>query len=213
MAELLRRIRKLKLGVALEYGPDMGSLVSQQHLDRVRAHVDDAVAKGARILIGGRHRPDIGPFFFEPTVLEGVTPAMKCYAEETFGPVVSVYRYSHEDDAVRLANDSAYGLNGCVWSRDIAHAQAVAARLHVGTVNVNEIFGVSYGSIDAPMGGFKDSGIGRRHGSEGLLRFTEAQTIATQRVLPLEPDLGIGYGTLARAYTQMLRVFKMIGRR
>jgi succinate-semialdehyde dehydrogenase/glutarate-semialdehyde dehydrogenase len=211
--ELLRRIRQMKVGVDLEYGPEMGSLVSQRQLDTVRAHVEDAVAKGAQVLTGGKHRPDIGPFFFEPTVLTGVTPEMKCHAEETFGPVVALYRCATVDEAVTLANASNYGLNACVWSKNRRHAQAVAARLRVGTVNVNEIFGVSYGSVDAPMGGMKDSGLGRRHGIEGLHRFTEAQTIATQRVIGLEPAINLSYATLARVYTRILRAFKAIGRR
>lgn len=114
--EFLRRVRAMKLGVELEYGPDMGSLVSQRQLDTVRAHVEDAVAKGARVLVGGRHRPDIGPFFYEPTVLAGVTADMTCFAEETFGPVVALYRCATVDEAVALANASNYGLNACVWS-------------------------------------------------------------------------------------------------
>ncbi|HEY4454078.1 MAG TPA: succinic semialdehyde dehydrogenase [Pseudonocardiaceae bacterium] len=211
--ELLDRVRRLTVGVSLEYGPDVGSLVSQAQLDRVRAHLDDALAKGAHVLVGGNHRPDIGPFCFEPTVLTGVTPEMACYDEETFGPVIALYRCRSEQEQIELANASRYGLNACVWSEDVKHGQHVASKLECGTVNVNEIFGVSYGSIDSPMGGMKDSGIGRRHGIEGLLRFTEAQTIATQRGIPLEPPGNLTYGQLAAGYTGALRVFKAIHRR
>jgi succinate-semialdehyde dehydrogenase/glutarate-semialdehyde dehydrogenase len=211
--EFLDGIRRMNLGVGLEYGPDMGSLVSQQQLDRVRAHLADAVEKGAHVLVGGKHRPDIGPYYFEPTVLTGVTPEMQCHDEETFGPVISLFRCQTEEEQVELANASRYGLNACVWSSDIAHGQQVAARLQAGTVNVNEIFGVSYGSIDAPMGGMKDSGVGRRHGIEGILRFTEAQTVATQRGMALEPPFNLSYGTLARGYTGVLRVMRAAHRR
>lgn len=211
--EFLGRIRMMRVGVDLRYGADMGSLVSQRQLDTVRSHVDDAVAKGARVLVGGRHRPDVGPFFFEPTVLVGVTEDMRCFAEETFGPVVSVYRCESVNEAVRLANASSYGLNACVWGGDRARAQAVATRLRCGTVNVNEIFGASYGSVDAPMGGMRNSGLGRRHGAGGLLRFTEAQTVATQRGMPLEPPLPLTYAFLARAYSNALRAFKAARRR
>ena len=213
LREFLGQIRRLRLGAELAYGPDMGSLVSQAQLDRVRSHVDDAVAKGARVLVGGRPRPDIGPFFYEPTVLADVTADMACFAEETFGPVVSVYRCSSVDEAVTLANASNLGLNACVWGRDRARAQAVAARLKTGTVNVNEVFGASYGSVDAPMGGMRDSGLGRRHGVEGILRFTEAQTVATQRGMALEPPIKLNYAVLARAYTAALRFMRMVHRR
>jgi succinate-semialdehyde dehydrogenase / glutarate-semialdehyde dehydrogenase len=116
------------------------------------------------------------------------------------------------DEAVRLANESSYGLSAGVWGSR-ARAQAVARRLRAGTVNVNEIFGVSHGSVDSPMGGMKQSGVGRRHGVEGLLRFTEAQTIATQRGMQLEPPVDVGYDALARAYTTACRLFKTVGRR
>ncbi|WP_378247283.1 succinic semialdehyde dehydrogenase [Amycolatopsis speibonae] len=210
--ELLVRIHRMNLGVGLEYGPDMGSLISQRQLNTVQSHVDDAVTKGATVLAGGRHRPDIGPFYFEPTVLTGVTPDMTCFATETFGPVISLYRVHSTDEAVRLANETTYGLSAGVWGSR-RRAQAVARRLRAGTVNVNEIFGVSHGSVDAPMGGMKQSGVGRRHGVEGLLRFTEAQTIATQRGMQLEPPVEVGYDVLARAYTATCRLFKIVGRR
>jgi succinate-semialdehyde dehydrogenase / glutarate-semialdehyde dehydrogenase len=211
--ELLAGIRRMRLGVGLEYGADMGSLVSQTQLDTVTEHVADAVAKGATVLTGGRPRPDIGPFCFEPTVLTGVTPDMKCHAEETFGPVVALHRCDSEEELIERANASDYGLNACVWSGSAAHGRAVASELRTGTVNVNEIFGVSYGSIDAPMGGMKDSGVGRRHGIEGLLRFTEARTVATQRFVALEPPMNLGYETLARAYTTAMRAFRKMHRR
>ena len=213
MAEFSARIRSMKIGADLSYTADMGSLVSQRQFDTVRSHLDDAIAKGAKVVIGGKSRPEIGPFVLEPTVLSGVTEKMTCFAEETFGPVVSVYRCESVDEAVRLANASSYGLNACVWGGDRQRAQRVAARLHCGTVNVNEIFGVSYGSVDSPMGGMKNSGIGRRHGVEGLLRFTEAKTIATQRGMQLEPPFNLGYDTLAKAYSSALRAFKFVHRR
>jgi succinate-semialdehyde dehydrogenase/glutarate-semialdehyde dehydrogenase len=211
--EFLDGIRRMNLGVGLEYGPDMGSLVSHRQLERVRAHVEDAVAKGAHILVGGGHRPDIGPYYFEPTVLTGVTAQMLCHDEETFGPVICLYRCQTEDEQVAMANASRYGLNACVWSGDVLHGQRVAQRLQVGTVNVNEIFGVSYGSIDAPMGGMKDSGVGRRHGVEGILRFTEAQTVATQRGMALEPPFNLDHNSLARGYTGLLRILRTVHRR
>ena len=105
------RTEAMTLGATLDWGVDMGSLISQDQLDTVTRHVEDAVAKGARVLTGGKARPDLGPYFFEPTILEGVSPDMTCFGEETFGPVISLYRFHDEADAVARANDGEYGLN------------------------------------------------------------------------------------------------------
>ena len=118
----------------------MGSLISAAQLERVSAHVDDAVAKGATVLAGGRARPDLGPYFYEPTVLAGVTEEMALCREETFGPVVSVRAVRDVDEAVALANDSDFGLNASVWSRDVDGARRVAARIRTGTVSINETY-------------------------------------------------------------------------
>jgi succinate-semialdehyde dehydrogenase/glutarate-semialdehyde dehydrogenase len=190
----------------------MGSLTSTEQLDTVTRHVEDAVAKGATVLAGGRARPDLGPLFFEPTVLTDVTPEMALFAEETFGPVVSVYRFSDLDDAVARANDTEYGLNASVWSRSTARGHEVAARLRSGTVNVNEAYAAAWGSIDAPMGGMGVSGMGRRHGVGGLTKYTEVQTIARQRLMNLAPPLeAMGDAGFAEMMTAALRVLKKVG--
>ena len=176
------RVRHLRLGPAMDFSCDLGSLISQAQLDRVQAHVDDAVAHGARVLVGGRARPDLGPYFFEPTVLEGVPVEAQCYAVETFGPVVSVFRVGSDGEAVTLANGTEYGLNGSVWTKDVRRGVRLARQVQAGTVVVNEAYTASWGSVAAPMGGRKQSGLGRRHGAEGLLRYTEVQTIAAQRI-------------------------------
>ena len=111
------RTEAMTLGATLDWGNDMGSLISQPQLETVMAHVDDAVAKGARVLTGGRHRPDLAPYFYEPTILEGVTPDMACFGNETFGPVIAVYRFHDEADAIARANEGEYGLNGSIYSR------------------------------------------------------------------------------------------------
>jgi succinate-semialdehyde dehydrogenase / glutarate-semialdehyde dehydrogenase len=185
------RTKGMKLGSALAFGADMGSLVSRQQLETVGRHVEEAVAKGAKVLAGGRARPDIGPLFHEPTILEGVESPMAVCSEETFGPLVSVYRFSDVDEAVELANATPYGLNSSVWGGNGRSAREVAARLRTGTVNVNEGYAAAYGSVQAPMGGMGDSGLGRRHGSEGILKYTEPQTVAHQRLLPMAPSFGM----------------------
>ncbi|OKI09972.1 succinic semialdehyde dehydrogenase [Streptomyces sp. CB02923] len=202
------RTKAMRLGNALAYGADMGSLVGERQLETVTRHVDEAVAKGATLVAGGRPRPDIGPLFYEPTILDGVEPPMAVCEEETFGPVVSVYRFSDEDDAVARANATPYGLNSSVWTKDGRRGRAVAARLRTGTVNVNEAYAAGYGSVQSPMGGMGDSGLGRRHGSEGILKYTEAQTVAHQRLLPLAPSFGMDDEKYAEFMNRSLRAMK-----
>lgn len=190
------RVRDLRLGAGLDYTADVGSLASASQLATVTSHVEDAVARGAKVLAGGRPRPDVGPLFFEPTLLTDVPPAAACHAEETFGPVVSIYRVAGDDEAVRLINDTRYGLNGAVWTRDIRRGAWLARQLRTGTASVNESYTATWGSIGAPMGGRGQSGIGRRHGAEGLYRFTEVQNVAVQR----GPGLGVLYGLGPRRF-------------
>jgi succinate-semialdehyde dehydrogenase / glutarate-semialdehyde dehydrogenase len=206
------RTEAMTLGATLDWGNDMGSLISQDQLDTVTAHVDDAVAKGARVLTGGRARPDLGPFFYEPTILEGVTPEMACFGHETFGPVISLYRFHDEADAVARANAGEYGLNASIYSQDGRRARAIAREITCGTVNINEAFGATFASIDAPMGGMRESGMGRRQGSEGILRYTESQSVATQRVVRFAPMLGMSDETYAKVMTANLRLMKKLGR-
>lgn len=205
----VERVRALRLGPGFDPALDMGSLISARQLETVRRHVEDALAKGARLLAGGSARPDLGPFFFEPTVLAGVTPEMELYAQETFGPVVALYRFRDEEELVRRVNENDYGLNASIWTRDVRRGRSLARRIHAGTVNLNEAYGAAWGSVDAPMGGFKDSGLGRRHGAEGILRFTEAQTIAAQRILPLGPPPGADAAPFAR---RMIRALRLVSR-
>ncbi|MQS34306.1 succinic semialdehyde dehydrogenase [Streptomyces katsurahamanus] len=207
------RTRAMRLGGSLAYGADMGSMAGERQLETVTRHVDEAVAKGATVVAGGVARPDIGPLFYEPTILEGVEPPMVVCTEETFGPVVSLYRCTDEDEVVERANATEYGLNASVWSRDGKRAHAIAARLRAGTVNINEAYAAAYGSVGSPMGGMKDSGLGRRHGSEGILKYTESQTVAQQRLVPLAPAFGMDDEKYAAFMSRSLRAMKAIGLR
>jgi succinate-semialdehyde dehydrogenase/glutarate-semialdehyde dehydrogenase len=201
------RVKNMKLAAGLTWDAEMGSLVSQDQLDVVTRHVDDAVAKGARVLAGGKPRPDLGPLFYEPTVLEGVTDEMELARDETFGPVVAVARVRDADEAVERANDTCYGLNASVWSSAKRGAE-IATRIQAGTVNVNEAYAAAWASHDAPMGGMKDSGVGRRHGREGILKYTESQTVAVQRVLPIGPLPGLPVERYAKVMTAGLKALK-----
>jgi succinate-semialdehyde dehydrogenase/glutarate-semialdehyde dehydrogenase len=206
------RTEAMTLGSSLDWGNDMGSLISQDQLDTVVAHVEDAVAKGARVVTGGKARPDLGPYFYEPTILEGVTPDMTCFGRETFGPVIALYRFHDEADAVARANAGEYGLNASIYSQDGARARELASQIRCGTVNINEAFGATFGSIDSPMGGMRESGMGRRQGSEGILRYTESQSVATQRLIRFAPMLGMSDEAYAKVMTANLRLMKKLGR-
>ncbi|MDQ1036658.1 succinate-semialdehyde dehydrogenase/glutarate-semialdehyde dehydrogenase [Streptomyces sp. V3I8] len=210
LARFAARTRAMRLGTSLAYGADMGSLVGERQLETVTRHVEEAVAKGATVVAGGVARPDVGPYFFEPTILDGVEAPMAVCGEETFGPVVSVYRFTDEDEVIEAANATAYGLNSSVWTKDGRRGAEVAARLRTGTVNINEGYGPAYGSVQSPMGGMKDSGLGRRHGSEGILKYTEAQTVARQRLLPMAPSLGMTDEKYAAFMTRSLRLMKTL---
>ncbi len=206
------RTQAMSLGATLGWESDMGTLISADQLETVTAHVDDAVAKGARVLAGGKARPDLAPYFYEPTVLEGVSPDMTCFGHETFGPVVSLYRFHDEADAIARANDGEYGLNGSIYSQDGDRARSMARQIKCGTVNINEAFAATFASVDSPMGGMRESGMGRRQGAEGILRYTETQSVGTQRLLRFAPMLGMSDETYAKVMTLNLRLMKKLGR-
>ena len=135
---------------------------------------------------------------------------MSVCTEETFGPVVSIYRFKTDDEAIEHANSTPYGLNSSVWTKDGRRGREVASRVRAGTVNVNEGYAAAYGSVQSPMGGMKDSGLGRRHGSDGILKYTEAQTVAQQRLLPMAPSLGMDDEKYAAFMSTSLKVMKAL---
>jgi succinate-semialdehyde dehydrogenase/glutarate-semialdehyde dehydrogenase len=205
---LAQRIGEMQMNTDLTWKADMGSLISQSQLDTVRAHIEDAVAKGATIVAGGNARPDIGPYFHEPTLLGEVAEGMTCFRDETFGPVVAISRFTDEDEAISRANDTRYGLNASVWTKDAARGRKIAARLRSGTVSVNEGYAATWGSTDSPMGGMGDSGLGRRHGAEGIKKYTESQSVAVQRFMPIAPVKPMTPKVWAKVMTLGLRILK-----
>ncbi|MET4591744.1 succinic semialdehyde dehydrogenase [Arthrobacter sp. 754] len=212
LAAFTAETRGVRLGAGPDWDVGMGSLISTKQLETVNAHVQDAVAKGARLVTGGRARPDLGPLFYEPTILTGVTDEMLLAREETFGPVVAVYAVKDDAEAVALANDSEYGLNASVWSA--RHGVSMARRLLAGTVNVNDGYAATWASHDAPIGGMKESGTGRRHGREGMLKYTEAQTVSLQRLLPVGPPPGMKnekYARIMKAAVKVMSRFPLSG--
>ncbi|MDF0530603.1 succinic semialdehyde dehydrogenase [Tsukamurella sp. 8F] len=206
------RVARLPVGPGYDFANEMGSLASQAQIDTVAAHVDDAVAKGATVVAGGKARPDLGPFFYEPTVLADVTDDMTCYATETFGPLVSIYPVDSVDEAVERANDTEYGLNASVFAGSAKQAQAIAERVDAGTVNINEGYAAAWGSTAAPMGGMGISGVGRRHGAEGILKYMEAKTIARQRVIGLGGVKYVPRNLFLNLVPEIVKNLKYIGR-
>jgi succinate-semialdehyde dehydrogenase/glutarate-semialdehyde dehydrogenase len=203
--------RSMRLSPNLTYDADMGSLVSAAQLEQVSRHVEDARSKGAQVLAGGRARPEIGPYFYEPTILTGVTAAMACHDDETFGPLVSVYRVGSDEEAILLANDSDFGLNASVWTRDVARGRRIASSIKAGTVNINDGYTAAWGSVGAPMGGMKSSGLARRHGVEGITKYTEAQNVTAQHFVGFAAPFGLSDQRWAKTLTVALGAMKRLG--
>jgi acyl-CoA reductase-like NAD-dependent aldehyde dehydrogenase len=210
LKRFVERTRALRLGAALDYSMEVGSLTTEAQLSTVEEHVRDAVEKGATVAAGGRRRPDLGPLFYEPTILLGVREGMRAFAEETFGPVVSVYPFATEAEAVERANATPYGLSASLWTRDTTRGFRLAGQIRSGSVNVNEAYAATWGSVDSPIGGMKESGISARHGAEGILKFTKSQTVATQRLLPVAPPMGMAPATYARLMSRLLKLLRWI---
>jgi succinate-semialdehyde dehydrogenase/glutarate-semialdehyde dehydrogenase len=165
------------------------------------------------VLAGGRPRPDLGPWFFEPTVLTGVTPEMSVYAEETFGAIASLYLVGSDEEAVLAANASDYGLNAAVLTRSTRRGQRLADGLQAGSVNINEGYRGAFSAVSAPMGGVKQSGLGRRNGPEGLLRFVDPVTISASTGLLQLPRTASEYETQAPMLLVLARTLKALRRR
>ncbi len=174
------RARALRQGVPGDFGSvDVGSFINPPQIDVVEGHVKDAVAKGARVIAGGSRAGGPGAFF-EPTVLADVDHTMECMREETFGPTLPIMKVSSAEEAIRLANDSPYGLQASLFTKDLEKGQQVARQIEAGAVVINDC-NANYIALEAPMGGWKSSGLGIRHGAEGIRKYTHRQTIMVTR--------------------------------
>lgn len=207
---LVKRIQSLRLGPGYDYAIDVGAITTAGQLEKIKSHVEDALGKGATLLAGGKERPDLGPQFYEPTLLADVTGEMLVYKEETFGPVASVYKFKSIEEVVQLANDSIYGLNASLWTRNLTRGRAMAGWIRTGTVNINDTYAPSWGSADTPMGGMKQSGLGRRHGPEGLLKYTDAQSVVVQHVHGIHPPAGTSTALYVRVLTAFLKLLRWL---
>jgi acyl-CoA reductase-like NAD-dependent aldehyde dehydrogenase len=203
------KVRALRLGAP--HGPgsvEVGAITFPPQLETIEAHVTDAVDKGARVLAGGQASHAGGGRFYEPTVLVDVDHTMKIMTEETFGPTLPIMKVADSDEAVRLANDSPYGLGSSVFTKDTERGEQIARRLETGAANVNDAM-INYTVLELPMGGAKASGLGSRHGAGGIRKYTAQQAIVVTPKLALkrEPHM---YPYKARTSKLLAGVFKFL---
>jgi acyl-CoA reductase-like NAD-dependent aldehyde dehydrogenase len=207
VARVSDNVRRLRQGAPAGVGTvDVGAVTFPPQLDVVQEHVRDAVDKGARVLVGGHPRPGPGRFY-EPTVLVDVDHSMKIMREETFGPTLPIMRIADAEEGIRLANDSEYGLQASVWTRDVNRGEALGRRIEAGVVCVNDAQ-VNYTALNLPMGGWKASGLGTRHGANGIRKYTKVQSLlVTRRALKREPFM---FPYRARRTLMLRRLFRLL---
>jgi acyl-CoA reductase-like NAD-dependent aldehyde dehydrogenase len=199
----VEKTKKLIVNHGLDHNCDVGPMIHERQLKIVEAQVQDAVAGGARVLAGGSRFPEMGPNFYHPTVLADVTHEMRIMREETFGPVMPVMRFDSDEEAVRLANDSEYGLAASVWTRNRDRGERVARRIQAGTVMVNDVISC-FGISEAPHGGVKSSGLGRTHGRFGLEEMARLKYLDSDLVPGMKKVWWYGYGMI---FTQGMEGF------
>jgi acyl-CoA reductase-like NAD-dependent aldehyde dehydrogenase len=189
----VQKTNKLRVGNGMDRESDVGPMIHERQLQIVEAHVEDAVARGARLLSGGSRVPELGKNFYKPTVLADVTHEMRIMREETFGPVLPVAAFDSDDEAVRLANDSDFGLAASVWTRSWERGERVARRIQAGTVMVNDVVS-GFAISEAPHGGLKSSGVGRTHGRFGLEEMVWLKHLDVDLVPRMKKVWWYGYG-------------------
>jgi len=193
MALCVEKTKKLRLGPGSDPATDVGPLIRPQHVQRMSDLVHDAVSRGAKVLCGGKSRPDLGSNFFEPTVIAGVDSSMKLFQEETFGPILAVQAVGDANEAIARANDSPFALAASIWTKNKTRGMALATELRAGAVMVNDA--ISYfGVAEAPHGGCGASGWGRTHGEAGLLEMVRMKYIDVDRLPRREKPWWYRYG-------------------
>jgi acyl-CoA reductase-like NAD-dependent aldehyde dehydrogenase len=208
VAKVSDKVRALRVGKPDGYGTvEVGAITFPPQLDTIKDHVADAVQKGARVLTGGQELPGAGRFF-EPTVLVDVDHSMKIMTEETFGPTLPIMKVRDADEAVRLANDTPYGLASSVFSRDTARGEAIARRIEAGAATVNDAM-INYAALELPMGGAKASGLGSRHGAGGIRKYCSQQAIVVTPRLAMKREVHM-YPYKARTSRLLGRFFKFL---
>lgn len=186
ISAVVNEVKSLRVGPPDRCSIDVGPLINSAQLDVVSDHVEDAVAKGARVLVGGTRRTGVEGYFYEPTVLVDVDSSMRIMQEETFGPVLPIMVVKDEDEAIRQANSSSYGLLASVWTRDNERGRRIARRIEAGTVIINDAV-YTHGAAQTPWFGVKRSGLGVTHGKAGLFEFVRMKHINWD-LLPMKSD-------------------------
>jgi acyl-CoA reductase-like NAD-dependent aldehyde dehydrogenase len=194
---------RLRVGNGLDPQTDMGPVIHERQLRIVESHVEEARSRGARVLIGGTRLPELGSNFYAPTVIADVTHDMAIMREETFGPVLPIMAFRSEEEGIRLANDSEYGLAASVWTRDKARGRAVARRIVAGTVMVNDAVSC-FGISEAPHGGVKASGLGRTHGRFGLEEMVRVKYLSSDHFAGIKKVWWYSYG---ESFTRQMDAF------
>jgi succinate-semialdehyde dehydrogenase/glutarate-semialdehyde dehydrogenase len=193
VAACLQKTKRLRVANGMNPETDVGPMIHQRQLQVVESHVADAIACGARVLAGGSRLPELGTNFYKPTVIADVTHEMRIMREETFGPVLPIAAFDTEDEAVRLANDSEFGLAASIWTRNSERGERLARRIHAGTVMVNDVVSC-FGISEAPHGGVKSSGIGRAHGRFGLEEMVRLKYVDSDLMPGMKKVWWYGYG-------------------
>lgn len=194
IAKCVEKTKKLKLGPGSDPSAEIGPLIRPQHVQRMSDLLADAVHRGARVLCGGRPRPDLGPNFFEPTVVTDVDSSMKLFQDETFGPIMAIRVVRDAEEAITRANDSEFALSASVWTSDLEGGRAIAQRLRAGAVMVNDLIS-SFAIAEAPHGGSGLSGWGRTHGKAGLQEMVHLKYVDVDRLPRMEKPWWYRYGS------------------
>jgi succinate-semialdehyde dehydrogenase/glutarate-semialdehyde dehydrogenase len=199
----VRKTKQLRVGNGIDPQTEIGPLICERQLRNVESQVEDARARGAHVLTGGSRLHQLGPNFYAPTVLADVSHGMHIMREETFGPVLPVMPFDTDEEAIRLANDSDYGLAASVWTRDRARGESLARRILAGTVMVNDAV-ACFGISEAPHGGVKASGMGRTHGRFGMEEMVRIKHVDSDRLPGMKKIWWYGYG---QGFTRQMEGF------